>query len=225
MHRDALERWLQEGLSLEAIGRRTGRHPSTVGYWARKYGLTPVHRARHAARGGIPRTTLEVLVGRGFTTRQIAAELGCSQATVRHWLQEYGLQTAAAARRRDKGSAAPGGRFLAECRRHGITEFVVRRDGSSRCCRCRSEAVADRRRRIKSILVEEAGGSCALCGYRRCIAALQFHHREPAMKRFSVAARGVTRSLDAARAEAEKCVLLCANCHAEVEAGARVLPR
>jgi hypothetical protein len=35
---------------------------------------------------------------------------------------------------------------------------------------------------------------------------------------------GVTRSRAEARAEARKCVLLCANCHAEVEAGYRSLP-
>ena len=43
------------------------------------------------------------------------------------------------------------------------------------------------------------------------------------MKRFSVAGRGVTRSLADAREEAKKCVLLCSNCHAEVEAGVRSL--
>jgi hypothetical protein len=53
--------------------------------------------------------------------------------------------------------------------------------------------------------------------------ALEFHHVDPAAKRFGVAFRGVTRSLDAAREEASKCVLLCANCHAEVEAGVRSL--
>jgi hypothetical protein len=34
-----------------------------------------------------------------------------------------------------------------------------------------------------------------------------------------VGLEGVARSLVRARAEARKCVLLCANCHAEVEAG------
>jgi hypothetical protein len=33
----------------------------------------------------------------------------------------------------------------------------------------------------------------------------------------------VTRSLADAREEAKKCVLLCSNCHAEVEAGVRSL--
>jgi cytochrome c553 len=68
------------------------------------------------------------------------------------------------------------------------------------------------------MLVEEAGGRCAVCGYERCAVALHFHHVDPTTKLFAVnMARG--KSLAAYRAEAEKCVLLCANCHAEVETG------
>ena len=69
-------------------------------------------------------------------------------------------------------------------------------------------------------MVEEAGGKCKACGYDRCPAALHFHHLEPAEKAFALSLRGVTRSMKALRAEAAKCVLLCANCHAEVEVGA-----
>ena len=58
-----------------------------------------------------------------------------------------------------------------------------------------------------------------MCGYDRCVGALEFHHLVPAEKRFSLSHRGVARSLEKARAEASKCVLLCANRHAEVEAG------
>ena len=76
-----------------------------------------------------------------------------------------------------------------------------------------------RRRKGKAILVAEAGGACVACGYDRCIAALQFHHLDPAEKRFSLSQQGMTRSLERARAEARKCVLLCGNCHAEAEAG------
>ncbi len=56
-------------------------------------------------------------------------------------------------------------------------------------------------------------------GYVRHIGALQFHHRPGETKQFGVADRGLTRSLQAVRAEAAKCVLLCTNCHSEVEAG------
>jgi hypothetical protein len=56
------------------------------------------------------------------------------------------------------------------------------------------------------------------------MAALQFHHLDPATKHFSLGRKGVARSLEKARAEAQKCLLLCANCHAEVEAGVLGLP-
>jgi hypothetical protein len=72
---------------------------------------------------------------------------------------------------------------------------------------------------VKEILVAEAGGRCSLCGYDRYVGALQFHHRDGAMKNFGLGDRGLTRSLEAVRDEASKCVLLCANCHSEVEAG------
>jgi hypothetical protein len=85
--------------------------------------------------------------------------------------------------------------------------------------------VTARRRRVKAILVEDAGGACVLCGYDRTPAALQFHHLDPAAKRFHMSHAGVARSLAGARAEAAKCVLLCANCHAEVEAGVATLQR
>jgi hypothetical protein len=85
------------------------------------------------------------------------------------------------------------------------------------------ERVSRRRRRIKATLVAEAGGCCAICGYDACTYALHFHHVNPAEKSFSVAKSGVTRSLARAREEAGKCVLLCANCHAEVEAGVTTL--
>jgi hypothetical protein len=58
-----------------------------------------------------------------------------------------------------------------------------------------------------------------LCGYDRHVGALEFHHVDPADKRFALSHMGIARSLERARAEARKCVLLCANCHAEVEAG------
>lgn len=75
-----------------------------------------------------------------------------------------------------------------------------------------------RHRKVRATLVAEAGGACVLCGYARCEWNLHFHHVEPAEKAFSMTmASG--KSLAAYRAEAPKCVLLCANCHGEVEAG------
>jgi hypothetical protein len=74
------------------------------------------------------------------------------------------------------------------CPTHGETEFVVEGRGSSRCKRCRSEAVTARRRRVKAILIQESGGGCALCGYDRCARALSFHHLAPSQKRLVISA-------------------------------------
>ena len=61
------------------------------------------------------------------------------------------------------------------------------------------------------------------CAYDSCIAALEFHHLDPSRKRFSVGGRGLGRSLAILRAEAAKCVLVCSNCHVEIEMGLRTV--
>jgi hypothetical protein len=110
------------------------------------------------------------------------------------------------------------------CGTHGEGRFVLEGRGFYRCVRCRADRVAARRRRLKEILVAEAGGRCAICGYDRCVRALNFHHVDPATKRFGLGERGLTRGIDILREEARKCALLCANCHMEVEHGDTVFP-
>jgi hypothetical protein len=97
---------------------------------------------------------------------------------------------------------------MRSCRTHGVTEFWLEGRGYYRCKRCRMERVSKRRRKVKLVLVAEAGGRCALCGYDRCVGALHFHHVDPSTKRFHLSMQGVARSLEAARTEMSKCVLL-----------------
>lgn len=214
-----MEEQLRKGKSLAAIGELAGKDASTVRYWLKKFGLRAVNSGKHAARGGISRDVLEALVDRGLSYGEIAAEVDRSPATVRHWLTSHGLATRHAERRRELARARRDGLASLVCWRHGKTKFLVETNGRIRCLKCRSEYVARRRRKMKEILVAEAGGKCQVCGYDRFIGALHFHHVDPATKRFGLAAGGVARSIAAARAEASKCVLLCSNCHAEVETG------
>jgi cytochrome c553 len=109
------------------------------------------------------------------------------------------------------------------CPRHGATEFAYYSAGPQRgrrwkCKRCVGEAVTRRLQKVKRILVEEAGGCCCVCGYNRCIINLHFHHVDPRKKSFSLTV-AMGKSLAALRDEAKKCVLACANCHGEIEAG------
>src|SRR4051812_9100699 len=131
------------------------------------------------------------------------------------------MQTACSVQRSAAKAARADGRrvFRRQCEHHGMTDFILEGRGTYRCKRCRSEAVARRRRIVKEMLVLEAGGRCSLCGYDRYAGALQFHHVDPSRKAFALSDRGISRSLSRAREESKKCVLLCSRCHAEVEAG------
>ena len=87
-----------------------------------------------------------------------------------------------------------------------------------KCKRCVGEAVTRRLQKVKRILVSEAGGACAVCGYQRCIVNLHFHHVKPEEKSFAIPV-ATGKALASYREEAKKCVLVCANCHGEIEAG------
>jgi transposase len=223
MDREFLERELAAGRSIAAIAHDLDRDPSTVAYWVNKYGLLSNHSQKHRARGGIERARLRSLVERGLSVRQIATECGISATTVRYWLRRFELQTQPTHYSRRDGPKPH--EIVRECRVHGWTTFRrVGHAGDYRCHRCGPARVARRRRRLKEALVAEKGGACSLCGYDRYPGALHFHHLDPAEKRFQLGERGFTRSLESLRKEVEKCVLLCANCHAEVEAGYCRLP-
>lgn len=169
--------------------------------------------------------SLRTLVAEGLSVREIGERLGLSRSAVRHRLEQEGLQTVRA-QRRSRALPLPDPatpEIEWPCASHGETRFRLF-GGRYRCAKCASEAVSRRRRRVKRILVEESGGCCIVCGYSRYPGALQFHHLRPSEKAFPLSRQGVTRSIAEARAEAKKCVLLCSNCHAEVEAGVIAVP-
>ena len=173
------------------------------------------------------RTELSELVAKGLTVEEIAVHAGVTRWTIHRQLREHGLTTIGSPLRASAATRTRStlDRAMRRCGVHGETTFARRSDGGGwRCLKCRAEAVSRRRRRVKEILVAEAGGSCALCGYDRHMGALQFHHRDPTAKRFAMSDAGVARSLDRARGEAAKCILLCGNCHIEVEGGIAQLP-
>jgi hypothetical protein len=169
---------------------------------------------------------LRSLIDSGASVATIAGTLGVSPYAVKRALAREGLRTERSlvleAGRRARSAGAD--RVHRHCSRHGAGLFARDARGSYRCSRCVSEAVSRRRRRVKAALVLEAGGRCVLCGYDRCVGALAFHHLDPERKSFGLAAGGLARALSKSREEAAKCVLLCSNCHAEVEAGISSLP-
>lgn len=105
-----------------------------------------------------------------------------------------------------------------ECKIHGLTTFAERKENGSsryRCRKCAVDAVLKRRRKVKSQAIEYKGGSCVKCGYNKSNNALQFHHLDPTTKEFGIAEHGHCKSWERVKVELDKCILLCANCHAE----------
>jgi hypothetical protein len=226
MRKEELEGYLAEGFSLEKISKRVGRNPSTISYHLKKHGLKPVGK-KYAAKGPIARETLERMIDEDLSVRQMARRLDRNKSSIRHWLIKHDLWPLPSVERRAEAKRARerGERYVEmECPKHGRTVFILEGRGYHRCTRCRMERVSEWRRRVKRKLIDAAGGACGLCGYDQYPGALHFHHLEPSTKSFSISREGVTRSFAELEAEAAKCVLLCANCHAEVEGGFSALP-
>ncbi len=62
-------------------------------------------------------------------------------------------------------------------------------------------------------------GKCLVCGYDKCLEALDFHHIDPAQKDFAVLTHHKRRNKQTIIRESNKCMLLCSNCHRELHAG------
>lgn len=86
----------------------------------------------------------------------------------------------------------------------------------SYCNICAREQTAIRKREYKKRIVDYFGGKCEICGYDKCIGALEFHHKNPNTKEnvFSNVMRNL--SFEKQKEVTVGCILLCANCHREI---------
>ena len=71
------------------------------------------------------------------------------------------------------------------------------------------------RRSMKVQAIKLLGGKCSICGYNKCLDALEFHHEDPSVKEFKLGS-GNTMSWKIYKSEALKCILVCSNCHKEI---------
>lgn len=70
----------------------------------------------------------------------------------------------------------------------------------------------------KAILIKKLGGKCEICGYDKCIKALDFHHNNGDKKDHLSKMLWDGYSLEKLLQEIKKCKLVCANCHREIHA-------
>jgi hypothetical protein len=100
------------------------------------------------------------------------------------------------------------------CKKKNGTSFL-----SQYCKTCKSLQASLKKRALKKKCIEYKGGKCMHCGLMTDHATVyDFHHLNPLQKDFTVsnytdkkARNGVLDSI--LKAELDKCLLLCANCH------------
>lgn len=101
--------------------------------------------------------------------------------------------------------------YVCECGVSGKENFYKYK---YQCKKCWNKRTYESAKKNLNTLIEERGGCCERCGYNRCKDALHWHHSDPSEKEFGISGRRGA-PLDILRRETLKCVLLCANCHAE----------
>ncbi len=98
-----------------------------------------------------------------------------------------------------------------------LSEFYKakrRKKHSSWCRRCVQHLINARHEFKKLQLVTMLGGKCTRCGWDKNKRILQLHHLDPKTKNFTIGQKmGIKFKL--LLEEAQKCILLCGNCHAE----------
>lgn len=77
-----------------------------------------------------------------------------------------------------------------------------------------------KRTELKRRCVQYKGGRCEICGFDKYLSALEFHHVDPSSKERNIASLGVRNwNFERVKAELDKCVLVCANCHRGIHSG------
>lgn len=84
------------------------------------------------------------------------------------------------------------------------------------CYDCMPDGTQLIRSDFLNLLRKQRGGKCERCGYNIYLGALDFHHKDPNQKDFTIGNRDF--KLKECIKESEKCVLLCANCHRQLHA-------
>lgn len=82
----------------------------------------------------------------------------------------------------------------------------------------RSNELRNKRYLMKKLeAINYKGGKCSICGYDKCIQALEFHHLYPNEKESDISILiQKNKDFKLIKRELDKCILLCSNCHREI---------
>ena len=106
--------------------------------------------------------------------------------------------------------------FMEQTCKHCQRVYLYDRKKGHRKQACNTCLVDIRRKQRDNKMYDYKGGPCcSRCGYNKCKAALCFHHEDPSTKEFQISGNWGL-SWEKTKLELDKCILVCANCHAEI---------
>lgn len=170
------------------------------------------------------------LVKSGLSYKEIKKELGCGLSTISYHCKKEGIKSKHTSQKIDIDTIHK----INELYQSGLTANEVGKNlGISKKTilkyleNVRSRKLTENqlksnkvqqviiwRRKAKIKLVEYKGGECERCGYKKCIDALEFHHKNPSEKDFTIS--GKSWSFERLKKEVDKCIMVCSNCHKEI---------
>lgn len=158
----------------------------------------------------ITKEKLENYLAENLMKKEIAEKENVTISTVTKWIQKYKLGHS----RRSLKNCVICGKELCGSQ----TKFC------SKACGCKNgnlnhQTYSKQQQRgvkRKLDLIAFRGSKCEKCGYDKNLASLQFHHINPLEKDTNMDMRKLSNStLEWCMNELSKCLVLCANCHAE----------
>lgn len=141
-----------------------------------------------------------------YSIKEIASRLGVTKSKIKYWLRKHNLST--------KKIKNPCCIYCGETDPLKMMRMSKERISKNRCKSCHNQKTIERGQENKQLILDYYGGKCTICGYDKCMRALDFHHPEGVDKDPNFQS---IRYWDFKRAknELDKCILLCSNCHRE----------
>lgn len=163
----------------------------------------------------ITKETLEKLISEGKSERKIADELGFAVMTIRRNLRKYNLKTRFSAE--NNRTCKVCGKPLSGQQIYFCSAQCKHKHFNKTHSKEASHEQTIRGRKKREELITYKGGKCEICGYSKNTAALTFHHKDINTKSFDLGVRNCCAlNIDKLKSEADKCMLLCHNCHMEL---------
>jgi len=197
--REQIEECVRLGLPSTIAAKRLEVDRSTYTKYLKKYNLPSIRVYKPWKE--IQKEELQACIDLFYGENRACKLLGISAGNYRHEMHRHGLQSPHTDFSNKKWFENLS--VCEQCQKQKCTIPPI-------CGKCRKRAKCNG---VKAALVKWKGGACSICGYNKCVAALDFHHKDESQKDFGFGGSGYGYNIKKLLPEIKKCILICSNCH------------